>query len=73
MAAMLNYIHELGPGLCGSYKSRGYYDIPLLLKQDKGNWVLGNKIIETTIDAELVTNSKVITKISLKRKEQNQV
>ena len=27
----------------------------------------GNKVIETTIDAELVTNSKVITKMSLKR------
>lgn len=37
------------------------------MEQDNGNWVLGNKVIETTIDAELTTNSKVITKMSLKR------
>lgn len=73
MAAMLNNVHELGPGLCGYYKTRGYYDIPLLLEQDNGNWVLGNKVIETTIDAELTTNSKVISKCHLKGTEQNQV
>ena len=37
MAAMLNYIHEVGPGNMTS---------PLLLKQGNGNWVLGRDSVK---------------------------